>query len=207
MKLIRSSRPFVSFILGIALIATSLAQASAQQPGAPKRALTHQDYDSWHSIQSPQISRDGKFIAYAFMAQDSDSEIVVRNLASGAEWRAPRGYRPPAPPPDVSIPNSAEIIAAQGRLVRPVFSADSRFVVFSIEPTKAEVNKAKKAGNMKEASSGSTTARDANMPKNALGIMDTSSGQVARIERVKSFQVPEDGSRSEERRVGKECRT
>src|SRR5207247_9357113 len=54
--------------------------------------------------------------------------------------------------------------------------------------------KAKKAGKTKEASSGSTTARDANMPKNALGIMDTSSGQVARIERVKSFQVPEDGS-------------
>ena len=32
------------------------------------------------------------------------------------------------------------------------------------------------------------------MPKNALGIMDTSTGQVTRIERVKSFQVPEDGS-------------
>src|SRR5438094_303221 len=32
------------------------------------------------------------------------------------------------------------------------------------------------------------------MPKNALGLMDLSSGQVARIERVKSFQVPEDGS-------------
>ena len=32
------------------------------------------------------------------------------------------------------------------------------------------------------------------MPKNALGIMDTATGQVTRIERVKSFQVPEDGS-------------
>src|SRR5437660_1279122 len=149
----RVSRQCTSAICVIALLATSFAYALGQQNG-PKRALTHQDYDSWHSIQSPQISRDGKFIAYAFMAQDGDSEIVVRNLASGAEWRAPRGYRPPAPPPDVSLPNFGEIIAAQGRLVRPVFSADSRFVVFSIEPTKAEVNKAKKAGNMREASSG-----------------------------------------------------
>ena len=32
------------------------------------------------------------------------------------------------------------------------------------------------------------------MPKNALGIIDLSSGQVTRVERVKSFQVPEDGS-------------
>jgi len=117
------------------------------------------------------------------MAQDGDSEIVVRNLAGGAEWRAPRGYRPPVPPPDDSIPNVAELIAANARLSRPVFTADGRFVVFSIEPTKAELNKAKKEKKKPE-----------DMPKNALGIMDTSNGQVARIERVKSFQVPEDGA-------------
>jgi dipeptidyl aminopeptidase/acylaminoacyl peptidase len=32
------------------------------------------------------------------------------------------------------------------------------------------------------------------MPKNALGIMDVSNGQVVRVERVKNFQVPEDSS-------------
>src|SRR3989442_3325776 len=183
MRIIKSLRPCVSFILGVALIATSLALASAQQPGAQKRPLTHKDYDTWHSIQSPQISRDGKLVAYAFMAQDADSEIVVRNVASGAEWRAPRGYRPPAPPPDDSLPNFGELIAAQGRLARPVFTADSRFVVFSIEPTKAELNKAKKEKKKPE-----------DMPKNALSIMDVSNGQVAKIDRVKNFQVPEDGS-------------
>src|SRR2546430_10769956 len=182
MKLIRSSRPFVSFILGIALIATSLAQASAQQSGAPKRLLTHKDYDTWHSIQAPQISRDGKFVAYAYMAQDADSEIVVRNVTAGSEWRAARGYRPPAPPPDDSIPNFGELIAAQGRLARPAFTADSHFVVFSIEPAKAELNKAKK-----------DKKRPDDMPRNALGIMDLSSGQVAKIDRVKSFQAPEEG--------------
>src|SRR6266404_2053139 len=88
----RVARQFTSAICMVALLATSFAYALGQQ-NRPKRALTHQDYDSWHSIQSPQISRDGKFIAYAFMAQDGDSEIVVRNLTSGAEWRAPRGYR------------------------------------------------------------------------------------------------------------------
>jgi dipeptidyl aminopeptidase/acylaminoacyl peptidase len=171
-----------SAICLIALLATSFSYVLGQQPAA-KRAITHQDYDSWHSIQSPQISRDGKLITYAYMAQDGDSEIVVRNLSSGVEWRAPRGYRPPAPPPDDSIPNVAELIAANARLSRPLFTADGRFVVFSIEPTKAEVNKAKKEKKKPE-----------DMPKNALGLMDTSSGMVTRIEKVKSFQVPEDGS-------------
>jgi dipeptidyl aminopeptidase/acylaminoacyl peptidase len=178
----RVSRQCTSAICMIALLATSFAYALGQA-STSKRALTHQDYDSWHSIQSPQISRDGKFVAYTFMAQDGDSEVVVRNLITGAEWRAPRGYRAPAPPPDDSIPNVGELIAANARLVRPSFTADSRSVVFGVEPTKAEVAKAKKEKKKPE-----------DMPRNAMGIMDTSTGQVTRIERVKSFQVPEDGA-------------
>src|SRR6185436_5149050 len=115
-----------------------------QQKSATKRPLNHQDYDSWRSIQASQISRDGKFVAYAFLPQDDDGEIVVRNVASGVEWRAPRGYRPPVPPPDDPSVNIGEVLAGQARLVRPLFTADSRFIVFSIEPTKAEGNKAKK---------------------------------------------------------------
>src|SRR5262249_23526274 len=153
----------VSLACAVALLATSLAHAFAQQAVAAKRPLTHQDYDSWHSIQAPQISRDGKFVAYAYMAQDADSEIIVRNITSGTEWRAARGYRPPAPPPDDSIPNFGELIAAQARLSRPLFTADTHFVVFSIEPTKAELNKGKKEKKKPD-----------DMPKNGLGIMNVS---------------------------------
>jgi dipeptidyl aminopeptidase/acylaminoacyl peptidase len=177
------TRAYVSAFCVIVLLVSALAPVLAQQPATVKRPLTHKDYDSWRTIQSPQISRDGKYFAYAYMAQDGDSDIVVRNIATATEWRAPRGYRQPLPPPDDSLPNFGELIAAQGRLVRPVFTADSRFVVFSIEPAKAELNKAKKEKKKAE-----------EMPKNALGVMDVSSGQVAKVERVKSFQVPEDGS-------------
>jgi len=180
----RVSRQSGSLICILALLATSFMPAFGQQPAVTaKRALAHRDYDSWRSIQATQISRDGRLIAYAFMAQDGDSEIVVRNLSTNADWRAPRGYRPPVPPPDDPGTNLGEVIAAQARLVRPAITADSRFVIFSIEPLKAELNKAKKEKKKPE-----------DMPKNALGIMDVSSGQVARIEKVKSFQVPEDGS-------------
>src|SRR4030095_4321189 len=154
-----------------------------QQSASAKRPMTHQDYDSWRSIQAPQISRDGKFVAYAFQPQDGDGEVVVRNVASGVEWRAARGYRPPIPPPDDPGANIAEFQANQARLVRPVFTADSKYVVFSIEPLKADVNKAKKDKKKPE-----------DMPKNAMGIIDLANGTVTRIEKVKNFQVPEDGS-------------
>src|SRR5689334_24699853 len=110
----------VALLCTLALLAT---MALAQQTAPAKRALTHQDYDSWRSIVAQQVSRDGKFVAYAYVPQDGDGEIVVRNIASGIEWRAPRGYRPPVPPPDDPGTNIAELQAEQARLLRPVFTA------------------------------------------------------------------------------------
>jgi dipeptidyl aminopeptidase/acylaminoacyl peptidase len=175
------SRRYVSLVCAAALITTALVHAVAQQPAPAKRPISHKDYDHWHSIQSPQISRDGKYVAYGYMAEDADSEVVVRNVAGGNEWRAARGYHPPLPPPDDPGAAPGEFQANQSRLVRPVFTADSRFLVFTTEPIKADLNKAKKEKK-----------RPDDMPKNGLGIMDLANGQVARIDRVKSFQTPED---------------
>ena len=176
MKLQRS----VALICTFALLAT-MALAQQATPATAKRSLTHQDYDSWRSIVAQQVSRDGKFVAYAYVPQDGDGDIVVRNVATGVDWRAPRGYRPPVPPPDESTPNAAELIAEQARLLRPVFTADSRFLVFGTEPTKAEVNKAKKEKRKPE-----------EMPKNGLSIMDLANGTVTHVEKIKTFRVPED---------------
>jgi dipeptidyl aminopeptidase/acylaminoacyl peptidase len=184
MKRFRRSASLVCIItlLSTTFVAYPAAFVRAQQASAAKRALTHQDYDAWRSILAQEVSRDGKFVAYAYVPQDGDGEIVVRNTATGVDWRAPRGYRPPVPPPDDPGTNLAEFQAEQARLLRPVFSADSRLLVFSTEPTKAEVNKAKKEKRKPE-----------EMPKNGLSIMDLSTGTVTRIEKVKTFRVPEDG--------------
>jgi len=183
MKLQRSVALFCAITLSATMLSSIPLYVAAQQPStaSAKRPITHQDYDSWRSILATQVSRDGKFVAYAYVPQDGDGEIVVRNIATGVDWRAPRGYRPPVPPPDDPGANIAEFQAEQARLLRPVFTADSRFVVFSIEPAKAEVNKAKKDKKKPE-----------DMPKNGLGIMDLTNGTVTRVERVKTFRVPED---------------
>ncbi len=169
------SKPiFLSLAFALLLACTAFAQT--------KRPFSHQDFDLWKSIQAQQLSSDGKWVAYALMAQDGDGEIIVRNIASGTEWKTNRGYRPPQPPPDPSEPGAGPAFGQVNRAVRPFITADNKFVVFTIEPTKAELNKAKKDKKKPE-----------EMPKNALGIMDLANGQVTRIEKVKSFQVPEDG--------------
>ena len=62
----------------------------------PQRPLTHADYDGWRSITSQKLSRDGKLVAYALQPQDGDGEVVVRNLSTGIEFRAPIGAKPTA---------------------------------------------------------------------------------------------------------------
>lgn len=177
-QLKRFSFPII-FVL--CLLSFYNSQISAQQ--TTKRPLTMQDFDSWRSLQGSTISRDGKFVAYVMQPQDGDGELFVKNTATGAEWRSPRGYRPPTPPPDPSDPVATQAFIAQGRLLRPTFSADSKFLFFNIEPTKAEILKARK-----------DKKRPDDFPKNALGIMDLTTGQVSKIDNVKNYQVPEDGA-------------
>src|SRR5262245_61202835 len=96
-------RPAVWCVCTLALLSFAIWPRSqaAQQATASvstKRPLTHQDYDNWRSIQGQQLSRDGKWVAYTLMAQDGDGEVVTRNLATNAEYRYGRGWRPPVQP-------------------------------------------------------------------------------------------------------------
>src|SRR5262245_16103539 len=156
-------------VTALALLALLVsASILAQTPGA-KRPLNHNDYDSWRAIQGQSISRDGKFVAYALVPQDGDGEVVARNLATGKEWRAPRGAQLVNPP---QRPESEQTFGPPPFGGRPFFTADSRFVVFQTQPAKADTEKARKEKKKPE-----------EMPKNGIGIMDLSTGEVTRIDR------------------------
>ena len=176
-------------LTALCLLALLVSSSVLAQQSGPKRPLTHADYDSWRSIQGQSLSRDGKFVAYALVPQDGDGEIVVRNLTTGVEWRHSRGAAPVNPPqrsPEAEPgpgPGPGPGFGQGALAGRPTFTADSRFVVFQILPTKADVEKARKEKKRPE-----------EMPKNAMGIMSLTNGEVTRIDRVKSFQVPEEGS-------------
>jgi dienelactone hydrolase len=144
----------VAVVLCAALAVPGL---SAQQP--TKRPITYDAYDGWKSIQGTKVSRDGAWLAYGIALQDGDGELVVRNLKTGAESRHARGRD-------------------------AVFSADNAFLVFTIAPVKADVDKAKKDKKKPE-----------EQPKSGLGVLGLATGQVFTAERVKSVKLAEEASR------------
>jgi dipeptidyl aminopeptidase/acylaminoacyl peptidase len=147
--------------------------AAALAAQTAKRPINHHDYDGWRVITSQKLSPDGKFLAYGVFPQDGDGEIVIRSLVTGKEQHEPAGARPQPTP----TPADEEGPPAQARSATVTFSSDSRTLVFSTFPTKAESAQAKK--DKKPA------------PKDGMVVVDLASGKAARIERVKRFAMPE----------------
>ena len=172
----RPSDDKLIFSMRTRLLILVLAMASL---AAQKRPLTHQDYDAWRSIRSQQLSRDGKFLAYALFPQEGDGEFVVRNLTTGKEWRQSCGETPPPPKPNFANPEEDQ---PQPTGITIAFTFDSKNVVFSTFPPTAEVEKAKRAKK-----------KAGEMPQKGLVLLNLENGAAMRIERVKSFQVPEEG--------------
>ncbi|MGD8331269.1 MAG: hypothetical protein PVJ49_17695, partial [Acidobacteriota bacterium] len=104
-------------VLFVATLTLSAAPAGAQT-GSGKRPLTHDDYDAWKRIQGQRISPDGAWVAYEANPEEGDGELIVHNVASGNEFRQPRG-------------------------TGARFSADSAYLVFLIAPEEEEVDQAR----------------------------------------------------------------
>ena len=159
------------------LTAAMLLSAAFAQSG--KRPLNHHDYDGWRTIASQRLSADGKFLAYSVFPQEGDGEVVIRNLVTGKEQHEPAGARPVAE--QAAVPEEGP--APAPRSVTLLFSADSRTLVFSTFPPKADTDKAKKEKKT-----------PAQMPKDGMVIVDLASGKAIRVERVKRFEMPEKAS-------------
>jgi dipeptidyl aminopeptidase/acylaminoacyl peptidase len=154
-------------LLAVALlISTGLAQTA-------KRPIHHKDYDGWRSITSQRLSPDGKWLAYGVFPQQGDGEIVIRNLVTGKEQREPGGARP--------LPSAGgegeEGPAPQARAATIAFSPDSRTLVFSTFPSKADADKAR--------------IERKPTPRDGMVIVSLATGTATRIDRVKRFDMPE----------------
>ena len=135
---------------------TPAARAATAAAAAPV-PLDYRAYDAWKQIRGIKVSDDGTYLAYGLVPGDGDPALVIRNLATGEERAVPRG-------------------------TAPQFSADSHFVIYTIQAPKADVDAAKKAKKP-----------EAEQPKNDLGIINLQTGGTIVAERVKSVIVPRDG--------------
>lgn len=93
------------------LIIFFLAKINAQAPAptTTKKQLEPADLVGWNQIQSPKISNDGYWVAYALKAEEGDGKLVVWNSGKGSSRSFERG---------------------EGA----AFSADNQFLAFKIRP-------------------------------------------------------------------------
>src|SRR5205823_1903334 len=105
-----------------------------------------------------------------------DGEYVVRNLKTAQEWRVPTGGSQAAGPAPSGRPSGARGSFSGG--TRLAFTADSRLVLLSVSPTRADIENARK--DKKEP------------PRAGLVILELAGGQQTRLDGVRSWTLPED---------------
>ena len=156
---------------------TTAAFAAESTPATPaaKRPLSLDDFDAWRSLASPTLSRDGRWLAYSFMPQDGDGEVIVRELATGREQRLPVGALPPPPTqPDSANPDASPTLPT----IRLAFTADSAHLVASTYPAKADLAAARKAKKKPD-----------EMPKPGLLYLHLATGKSTTVASVKNYQL------------------
>lgn len=168
------SRPFLPGILMLVVILAIPGLAEPDKTG--KRALTHDDYDSWKSIKESAISPAGDWILYLETPQDGDADLVVKSLQDDRVFRHTIGY------------SGEGIEAHQG--AKAQFSYAATHVIFMVSPSKKEFKKSER--EKKEKLKGADKADDKDKAKKKLGIMDLAGGKVILIDQVKSFKLPKE---------------
>lgn len=166
-------------LFATALLACASVAPAAADTAPAKRALSVRDFDAWRSIASQVLSRDGHYLAYSYMPLEGDGEVIVRDLRTGNEQRLAVGALPP--PPLTTMENNPERPKPR-REVAIAFTSDSRFVVATAFPTRADTDRAKRENKKPE-----------ELPKEGLVVLDVASGAIARPAAVKSFQLPAHG--------------
>jgi dipeptidyl aminopeptidase/acylaminoacyl peptidase len=116
----RAARVLAASALFLLVLATSGSLSA--QPQA-KKVLTFADENVWRTPSTPVLSHDGNYIAYATWPAEGDGESIVRHIASGKEFKFPRG--------------------GGVALVSPKFTPNTKLVLLPLTPTKAETDKAK----------------------------------------------------------------
>ena len=136
---------------------------SAQAVG--KKPLDHDAYDIWKSIPAQVLADNGEWLVYTVVPGDGDATLIARNLRQGAQVTISRGSG-------------------------PQITADSRFLVFTIDPMQAVVDSLEEEGT-----------RGDDLPRDSLGVIDLSrfrgsdavtDPEFFKVARVSSWQIPEE---------------
>ncbi len=111
------------------LLVVSFVSAQTPQPAketsvkAP-RPIEVADIANWKRVPQPAVSANGEWFAHRIIPNEGDSEVVVRRMSDGKEWRFPAGESSAFAP--------------------LMFSEDGKWLAFATSPTAKETKKLKK---------------------------------------------------------------
>ncbi len=163
-----SRRVFASS-LAVAIVLTVLSAGAvpAPAPAAAKRPMELADILAWKNVNSPLVSNDGRWFAYRLVPTDGDSEVVVRQTQGDKEYKFPVGDVRGGGPA-----GGGGAAAAPAAMSGLAFSDDSRWVAFSIAPTKKEAAQLR---------------RQRRPLQNKVALLDLTTGKDARFDKVRRF--------------------
>ena len=104
------------FSLFLFLVLISLPVYAQDSPAPGEKILNLDDYTRWKRIESASISPDGNWVTYAYRPNDGDPTLYVKSLKEEKLYEIPKAKQ-------------------------PVFSEDSRWVGYLIDPAKEEAEK------------------------------------------------------------------
>jgi dipeptidyl aminopeptidase/acylaminoacyl peptidase len=164
----------------VLVLVASYATLSLRAQAPAKRPLSYDVIESWRAIQGTRLSNDGQWLAYALSSEGEDGEVIVRNTRTDQQFKHPRG-------------------------TQPQFTADGRFVIFTIAQSKADEEKERlanrRSGQARGEGAGENAPQGAGRggnrrqePRTGLGIMSLADGKVTTIDKVGSFRLPEESA-------------
>jgi hypothetical protein len=107
-----------------------------QQVKASQRAIELADSLTWKRIASPTVSNDGQWFAHKLTPNEGDSELVLRRISDGKEWRFVVGEAQ-------GFGGGPGLFGGTGS-PEISFSDDSKWFAFTISPTFKEGKRLKK---------------------------------------------------------------
>ncbi|MGD8698243.1 MAG: prolyl oligopeptidase family serine peptidase [Gemmatimonadales bacterium] len=115
-----SSVPTLAGLRRLAVATFGLVLLSGPLAAQQKRPLTYTDLMKFRQVESPSVSKDGRWIAFQAAPDRGDGEVIVRSTDGTVRYTVPLG-------------------------AAPVLAGDSRWVAMRLEPSLEAAEKAKDA--------------------------------------------------------------
>jgi dipeptidyl aminopeptidase/acylaminoacyl peptidase len=150
-------------------------------PASVGRQLTLNDLLTWKGIRTPQLSNDGKWVAYILAPNEGDAEVVARSTAANAkEMRFPIG--------DAAAGAAGGGRGGPGATPNIAISGNNRWLAFLVNASSA-AGRGGRGGRAGGAAGGAAAATPTK-----LAVVDLTTGTKREFESVRAFRFAGDKS-------------